>query len=269
MTAGTDARLDRIGTAGKHLIVPMDHGITLGAVKGLVDIESTIDAVTSGGADAILTQKGVAPRVHDNNNDAGYIVHLNGSTSIGPDEMDKRPTGTVTEAIRAGADAVSFHINVGSEYEPDQITQLAEVTETATEYGMPVLAMTYARGHDVRDQDDPEGFAEDLGHAVRLGEELGADVIKTAYSGDPGTFERVVESTRLPVVIAGGSKGTDTETLSMVRGAIDAGAAGVSMGRSIFQHDDPGAITEGVAAVIHDGASPEDAASRAGLPVEA
>jgi len=269
MTAGKDARLTRIGTAGKHLIVPMDHGITLGAVKGLVDIESTIDAVTSGGADAILTQKGVAPRVHDNKNDAGYIVHLNGSTAIGPDEMDKRPTGTVKEAIRAGGDAVSFHINVGSEYEPEQITQLAELTETAAEYGMPVLAMTYARGHDVRDTDDPEGFAEDLGHAVRLGEELGADVIKTAYSGDPGTFERVVESTRLPVVIAGGSKGTDTETLSMVRGAIDAGAAGVSMGRSIFQHDDPGAITEAIAAVIHDGAAPEDAASLAGLPVEA
>ena len=265
MTAGTDARLDRIGTGGKHLIVPMDHGITLGAVSGLVDIESTIDAVTSGGADAILTQKGIAPRVHDNKNGAGYIVHLNGSTSIGPDENDKRPTGTVQEAIRAGADAVSFHINVGSEHEPDQITQLAEVTATAAEFGMPVLAMTYARGHDVRDSSDPEAFAEDLGHAVRLGEELGADVIKTAYSGTPDSFERVVESTRLPVVIAGGSKGTDEETLSMVRGAIDAGAAGVSMGRSIFQHEDPEGITSAVSAVIHDGADAAEAADSAGL----
>jgi len=246
----------------------MDHGITLGAVKGLVDIESTIDAVTSGGADAVLTQKGVAPRVHPNRNGAGYIVHLNGSTDIGPDENDKRPTATVKEAVRAGADAVSVHINVGSEYEPEQITQLGEVTAAAAEYGMPVLAMTYARGHDVRD-DDPAAFAEDLGHAVRLGEELGADVVKTAYSGDPDTFERVVESTRLPVVIAGGSKGTDEETLSMVRGAIDAGAAGVSMGRSIFQHDDPRAITEAVAAVIHDGAGATEAAREAGLAVEA
>lgn len=269
MTAGLAARLERIGTAGRFLIVPMDHGITLGAVKGLVDIESTIEAVTAAGADAVLTQKGIAPRVHGNKNDAGYIIHLNGSTSIGPDEHDKRPTATVTDAIRAGADAVSFHINVGSEYEPDQISQLGELTSTAAEYGMPVLAMTYARGHDVRDTDDPAGFAEDLGHAVRLGEELGADVIKTAYSGTPDSFERVVESTRLPVVIAGGSKGTDEETLSMVRGAMDAGAAGVSMGRSIFQHDDPSAITQGVAAVIHDGADAETAASKAGLAVEA
>ena len=268
MSAGKADRLTRIGTGGRYVIVPMDHGITLGAVDGLVDIESTIDAVTRGGADAVLTQKGIAPRVHDNRNDAGYIVHCNGSTTIGPDESDKRPTATVEEAIRAGADAVSFHINVGSEHEPDQITQLSELAAEADRYGMPLLAMTYARGHDVRD-DDPETFAEDLGHAVRLGEELGADVLKTAYSGTAETFERVVESTRLPVVIAGGSKGTDEETLSMVRGAMDAGAAGVSMGRSIFQHEDPEAITEAVAAVVHDDASAADAVEQAGLAVEA
>lgn len=266
MTAGKATRLDRIGTGGNHLIVPMDHGITLGPVSGLVDIESTIDAVTRGGADAVLTQKGIAPRVHENKNDAGYIVHLNGSTSIGPDEKDKRITGSVEDAIRAGADAVSLHLNVGSEYEPDQITQLSEVTSRAETFGLPVLAMTYARGHDVRARG--EGFAEDLAHATRLGEELGADLIKTAYSGNPETFEQVVDATRLPVVIAGGSKGTDTETLSMVRGAVDAGAAGVSMGRSIFQHESPEAITAAVASVIHEGTSPETAAAEAGLSTE-
>src|SRR6056297_2377710 len=136
MTAGIDARLERIGTDGKHVIVPMDHGITLGAVTGLADIESTIDAVTRGGADAVLTQKGIAPRVHPNKNGAGYVVHLNASTSIGPDSNDKRLTGTVTEAVRAGADAVSFHINVGSDYEREQLAELAEITDDAAEYGM-------------------------------------------------------------------------------------------------------------------------------------
>ena len=268
MTAGKPDRLARIGTGERYLIVPMDHGLTLGAVAGLADIESTIDAVTRGGADAVLTQKGIAPRVHGHRNDAGYVVHLNGSTSIGPDENDKRRTGTVEDAIRAGADAVSFHVNVGSEYEPDQLSELAAVTSEADRYGYPVLAMTYARGHDVRD-DDPAAFAEDLAHAVRFGEELGADVLKTAYSGTPETFERVVEATRLPVVIAGGSRGTDEETLSMVRGAMDAGAAGVSMGRSIFQHEDPEAITEAVSAVVHDDLTASEAVEVAGLAVEA
>lgn len=264
MTAGLHARLDRIGTDDRYLIVPMDHGITLGAVNGLKDIETTIDGVTRGGADAVLTQKGIAPRVHDNKNGAGYIVHVNASTSIGPDENDKRRTATVEEAIRAGADAVSFHINVGSTHEREQIEDLAALTGEAAEYGIPVLAMAYARGPDV-ESDDPEA----LGHAVRLAEEVGADIVKTGYSGDADSFEHVVESTRLPVVIAGGSKGTDRETVEMVKGTIEAGGAGVSMGRSIFQHDDPVAITQAIAAVIHDDATVEDALERAGLAIEA
>ena len=264
MTTGTDARLDRIGTDESYVIVPMDHGITMGAVQGLKDIEATIDGVTSGGADAVLTQKGIAPRVHENKNGKGYIVHLNGSTTIGPDENDKRMTGTVEEAIRVGADAVSFHINVGSDHEPDQLSQLSEVTETAERFGMPVLAMAYARGPGV-DPEDPDA----LGHAVRLAEELGADIVKTGYSGDADSFQHVVESTRLPVVIAGGSKGTDRETIEMVRGVMDAGGAGVSMGRSIFQHEDPEAIARAVAGVVHDDLSTEDALAEAGLTLEA
>ena len=263
MTAGRDARLERIGTAGRYLIVPMDHGITMGSIRGLTDIESTIDAITRGGADAVLTQKGIAPRVHPHKNGAGYIVHLNGSTTIGPDANDKRPTGTVEAAIRAGGDAVSFHINVGSVHEPDQLTQLASLTDEAARYGLPVLAMAYARGPDV-DPEDPDA----LGHAVRLAEELGADLVKTGYSGDADSFEAVCASTRLPVVIAGGSRGTDRETVEMVRGAMDAGGAGVSMGRSIFQHENPEAITRAVSAVIHADQSVEEALADAGLAVE-
>ncbi|MFB6193521.1 MAG: 2-amino-3,7-dideoxy-D-threo-hept-6-ulosonate synthase, partial [Halobaculum sp.] len=209
--AGFDARLDRISTDGRYVIVPMDHGITLGAVDGLKRIEETIDAVTRGGADAVLTQKGVAPRVHPNKNGAGYLVHLNASTAVGPDANDKRPTGTVRGAIRAGADAVSMHINVGSAYEREQLEFLAELTEQADEFGVPTLAMAYARGENL-DGADPEHDPEYLGHAVRLAEEVGADVVKTAYSGDPASFEHVCESTALPVVIAGGEPEGDRAT---------------------------------------------------------
>ncbi len=267
MDAGLNARLKRISTDGRYLIVPMDHGITLGAVKGLVDIESTIDAITRGGADAVLTQKGVAPRVHDNKNGAGYIVHVNASTVVGPDSNDKRTTGSVEEALRAGADAVSMHLNVGSDYEPKQIEDLARLTENAHRYGVPVLAMSYARGANLTG-DDPEHDPEYLSHAVRLAEELGANVVKTAYSGDANSFERVVDATRLPVVIAGGSRGTNRRTVEMVHGAVEAGAAGVSMGRSIFQHDDPEAITRAVSGVVHDDYDVEEALSTAGLEDE-
>ncbi|ERG96481.1 2-amino-3,7-dideoxy-D-threo-hept-6-ulosonate synthase [Haloquadratum walsbyi] len=261
--AGLTARLTRISTDGRYLIVPMDHGITLGPVKGLVNLESTVDAITDNGADAVLTQRGVASRVHPNKNTKGYIIHLNGSTVIGPDTTDKRPTGSVEGALRAGADVVSFHMNVGSDHEPDQLTQLSNIIEEAHRYGIPVLAMNYARGPGI-DEHDPESLA----HAVRIAEELGADVVKTAYSGEPDSFEQVCAATRLPVVIAGGSRGTDRQTVEMVRGAIDAGAAGVSMGRSIFQHDNPGSITRAVSAVIHDDASVDTALDTAGLEIE-
>ena len=263
MSTGIAARLERIGTDGRYVMVPMDHGITLGAVTGLKDIESTIDAVTRGGADSVLTQKGIASRVHDNKNGAGYVVHLNASTSIGPNSNDKRLTGTVKEAIRVGADAVSFHINVGSDYERDQIEDLAQVTANAADYGVPVLAMSYARGPGVDERD-----AESLGHAVRLAEEMGADVVKTAYSGDAESFRHVVESTAKPVIIAGGKPEGDRATLEAVRGAMNAGASGVSMGRSVFQHEDPEAIARAVSSVVHDDASPDEALRDAGLAVE-
>jgi fructose-bisphosphate aldolase/2-amino-3,7-dideoxy-D-threo-hept-6-ulosonate synthase len=261
MHPGIQARLDRIGTDGRIVNVPMDHGITIGATDGLRDIESTVDAVTRGGADCVLTQKGLAPRIHGNKNGAGYVVHVNGSTTIGPDSNDKRPTGTAVEAIRAGADAVSFHINVGSDHEPGQIEALAELTREAHEFGLPVLAMTYARGPGVDEHD-----AESLAHAVRIGEELGADLMKTAFSRDD-RFGEVTRATGNPVIVAGGSPRDDRTMLQQVRDAMDMGAAGVSMGRSIFQHDDPETITRAVAGIVHDGLGVEAAAERAELPL--
>lgn len=247
MTIGTEARLDRIGTDGRIVNIPMDHGITMGAVGGLKDIEATIDAVTSAGADSVLTQKGLAPRVHPNKNGQGYFIHLNASTTIGPDSNDKRMTGTAEEAVQLGADAVSFHMNVGSDHEPKQLEDLAHVIKEANRFGMPVLAMTYARGPGI-DESNPESLA----HAVRLAEEVGADIAKTAFSGDAESFRQVTEVTEIPVIMAGGSPQSDKEMLQNVRAAMDAGAAGVSMGRSVFQHDDPGAMTRAVASIVHD-----------------
>ncbi|WP_049910595.1 2-amino-3,7-dideoxy-D-threo-hept-6-ulosonate synthase [Natrinema gari] len=260
MTLGLTARLERISTDGKMVNIPMDHGITIGATNGLKDIESTINAVTRGGADSVLTQKGLANRVHSNKNGKGYVIHLNASTTMGPDANDKRMTGTVREAIRAGADAVSMHLNIGSNHEPQQLEDLASVTETAHEYGMPVLAMTYARGPDVDERD-----AENLAHAVRIAEEMGADIAKTAYSGDAETYELVSDAVGIPVIMAGGDPQTDRQMLRNVRGAMDAGAAGVSMGRSVFQHDDPEAMARGVSTIVHDDTTVPNAMDLAGL----
>lgn len=250
--SGVDIRLRRLMTDGHSVIVPMDHGITQGPVRGLVDLEETVSAVVEGGADAVLTHRGNATRVVDSLATAGFIVHLNASTTIGPDANDKRQVSSVEAALARGADAVSYHINVGSEHEPRQLVELGRMTETAHQFGLPALAMAYPRGPDV-----DERSADAVAHAVRVASELDADLIKTTYPREG--FDRAVAATDRPVLIAGGEPDDDRATLEMVAKAMADGAAGVSIGRTIFQHDDPGAITAAIAAIVHDGASTEQA----------
>jgi DhnA family fructose-bisphosphate aldolase class Ia len=101
---------------------------------------------------------------------------------------------------------------------------------------------------------------EEVIHAARLGQEGGGDFIKTAYTGDVESFKKVVEACPIPIVILGGAKsGNDKDVLEVVKGAIDAGGAGTCMGRNVFQHKDPEAITRAMCMIVHEGASVDDA----------
>jgi len=257
---GKEIRLDRIRDrdSGNFLTVPMDHGVTIGPVKGLENIHNTIDDIGKGGGDSVLVHKGVIDHSFgDVTEEMGLILHLNAATAVGPEPNNKVIVGDVKSAVRRGADAVSVHINVGSDTEPHQLKDLGRVADECKEYGVPLLAMTYVRGPEGRvDSDDEETVA----HAARLGAELGADVIKTSYTGNPGVFEQVTEGCPVPVVIAGGPKAeTKREVLKDIREAMDAGARGVSMGRNIFQQDDVEAMTSAVSRIVHDGETVEQA----------
>ena len=121
---------------------------------------------------------------------------------------------------------------------------------------MPLLAMMYARGPKIKNQYDPAMVK----HAARVGAELGADIVKVPYTGTPETFRDVAEGCFVPVVIAGGEKmDTDEDILEMVKGATDAGGAGVSIGRNVFQHRDPSKIVRAISRIVHGGASVEEA----------
>jgi fructose-bisphosphate aldolase/2-amino-3,7-dideoxy-D-threo-hept-6-ulosonate synthase len=155
-----------------------------------------------------------------------------------------------------GADAVSVHINIGSETESDQLSILGCVSDRCDFWGMPLVAMMYPRGKGIANPNDVEVVA----HAARAGAELGADIIKTNYTGDVETFRRVVEGCPVPVVIAGGPKtNTDMEFLQMIEGALEAGARGVAIGRNVFQADDPVKMTMAIAAIVNKGKSAEEA----------
>jgi fructose-bisphosphate aldolase/2-amino-3,7-dideoxy-D-threo-hept-6-ulosonate synthase len=256
---GKSIRIERIMDRQSRniVIIPMDHGISQGPVKGLVDLPKMVNKVAEGGANAVLLQKGMAKHGHRGyGSDIGLIIHMSASTAQGPDPNNKVQVCTVEEAIKLGADAVSVHINIGSETESDQLGQLGFVAESCDYWGMPLLAMMYPRGKNIKDSND----AHLVAHAARAGAELGADVIKTNYTGDPDTFRDVVEGCPVPVVMAGGPRtDTDREFLEMIRGCIDAGGRGVAIGRNVFQHPDPTKMTRALTQIVHKNASVEKA----------
>ncbi len=259
MSIGKSIRMERIvdRKSGRSVIVPMDHGVTLGPIRGLEDMQRAVNAVAEGGANAVLVHKGIVIAGHRGyGKDIGLIIHLSASTSLGPDPLNKVTVATVEEAMRLGADAVSMHVNVGAENEADMLVELGETAMICEEWGMPFLAMMYPRGEKVKKEHD----VEVVKHVARIGAELGADIIKTNYTGDQETFKEVVQGCPVPVIIAGGPKmNTDAEVLKMVEDAVASGAAGVSIGRNVFQHDNPANMTIAISKVVHEGVSAEEA----------
>ena len=194
----------------RTVIVPMDHGVSVGPIKGLENMADTINDIAEGGADAVLMHKGIVGAGHRGyGRDIGLIIHLSGGTSLAPDPNAKVQVTSVKEAVRLGADAVSVHVNVGARNEPDMLHNLGMLSEECKEYGLPLLAMMYARGDKVKD----ELAVEYIKHAARVGAELGADIIKTAYTGDKDSFREVIRGCPAPVVIAGGPKIESDEDL--------------------------------------------------------
>jgi fructose-bisphosphate aldolase/2-amino-3,7-dideoxy-D-threo-hept-6-ulosonate synthase len=259
MGIGKSIRMERIvdRKSGRSVIVPMDHGVTSGPIYGLTDMRNAVNGVAEGGANAVLLHKGIVTAGHRGyGKDIGLIIHLSASTSLGPDPLNKVVVAQVEEAIRLGADAVSMHVNVGAETESGMLEALGMMTMICEEWSMPLLAMMYPRGKKVKNEHDPELVK----HAARVGAELGADVIKTNYTGDPDSFKEVISGCPVPVIIAGGPKAnTDAEVLKMVEDAIAAGASGVSIGRNVFQHKNPADMTRAMSKVVHEGFSAEEA----------
>ncbi len=249
---GKKIRLERIinRDTGRTVIAPMDHGVSSGPMKGIIDMDKTIESISQGGADAVLMHKGIVEQGHRGyGKDIGLIVHLSASTSLAPDPNDKVIVTSVEKAIQLGADAVSVHVNLGSETESKMLQELGEVAEICSQWGIPLLAMMYPRGQKVENEND----VELVKHAARVGSELGVDIVKTNYTGDPDSFKEVVEGALVPVVIAGGPKvDTDEELLQMVKDSIEVGGAGVAFGRNLFQAENPGKITKAISEVVHN-----------------
>ena len=258
---GKQIRMERIidRNTKKTVIVPMDHGVSSGPIYGISDMKDAIDRVVRGGANAIVEHKGMVGAGHRRSGkDVGLIIHLSASTSLSPYPNTKTLVCSVEEALCLGADAVSVHVNIGDDMERQMLNDFGMVSRRAQEWGMPLLAMIYPRGEKIANEYDPDV----LKHAARLGSELGADIVKISYSGSVQSFQEVVACCHVPVVIAGGEKmESDKQIFEMIRGAMDAGGAGVSIGRNVFQHSDPTRMVGAVSMIVHENATVEEAAA--------
>jgi predicted phospho-2-dehydro-3-deoxyheptonate aldolase len=259
MNTGKTIRMGRImdRQTGRTVMVPMDHGITIGPVTGLTNIGRSMASAAEGGANAVIMHKGIVKECYCRSpKDLGLIVHLSASTNLSIDPDHKIIITKPLEAMKLGADAVSVHVNVGSEKEGDMLKDLGDVACECEELGLSLLAMMYPRGKNIHNQYDPELIA----HACRIGAEMGVDIIKTNYTGDQDTFREVVKGCPVPIIIAGGMKtNSDKELLDKIKGACDSGAAGVAVGRNVFMHDTPPVMVRRICGVVHEGLTPAEA----------
>ncbi|MBO5490047.1 MAG: class I fructose-bisphosphate aldolase family protein [Desulfovibrio sp.] len=264
MYLGKQIRLERIINRenGRTIIVPMDHGVTMGLVDGLMDMRETVNDMAKGGADAVLMHKGLVRCGHRSaGSDVGLIIHLSASTALTPNGNAKTLVGTVEEALKHGADCVSVHVNLGDPDERHMLADLGRVAASCDDWGVPLLAMMYARGPQVKDS-----YAKDMvAHCARVGVELGADIVKVSYTGDPESFNDVTACCCVPVVIAGGPRMDSTrDILQMVYDSLQAGGAGISIGRNVFQHPRRVELVKALRAIVHGNATVDEALSIVG-----
>lgn len=236
---------------GHTVMLAVDHGYFLGPTTGLEKPWVTLEPLLSY-ADCLMPTRGVLRHCIPPEIDIPVVLRVSGGTSIvGPELLHEGVTVSIEDAIRLNVCGLAFSILVGSPYERDTLLAFSEFCDMGQEYGIPILAVTAVGKEMVRD-------AKYLALASRIAAELGAYIVKTYYCDN---FEKVVDGCPVPVVIAGGKKIPEKEALEMAYNAMQAGAAGVDMGRNIFQSNHPVAMIQAVNAVVHKGATPREAMS--------
>ena len=247
-------KLDKIMENGKAVIVPMDHGMSEGPIAGIGDISSAVARVEKY-ATAVILHKGLIKSM-EKKPECGVIMHASASTRVAHDPNYKVQVAVPEEAVRYKCDGFSLHVNIGgNEHEQEMIQSLAKSVEKCDAIGMPVLAMMYPRGKNI-----PKATPDDIALVARVGAELGADIIKCPYTGDPDSFRTVTKNCPAPVVIAGGAKSNKEEhVLEMVEGSMIGGGAGISLGRNIFQHEHSELMTMAIRKIVMERMSAAEA----------
>ncbi|EMS95635.1 autoinducer 2 aldolase [Agrobacterium tumefaciens str. Cherry 2E-2-2] len=248
---GMKARLSRIFNpkSGKTVMLAFDHGYFQGPTTGLERMDITI-APLAEQADVLMCTRGALRATIPPEVNRPVVLRCSGGNSILTELSNELVAVDIDDAIRLGAVAMAAQVYVGAEYEHKSIGNVVKLIDEGTRYGIPTMAVTGVGKAMARD-------ARYFGLATRIAAEIGAQFVKSYYVEEG--FEKVVLGCPVPIVIAGGKKLPEREALEMAWLAIDQGAAGVDMGRNVFQSENPSGMLAALAAVVHEGETAERA----------
>jgi DhnA family fructose-bisphosphate aldolase class Ia len=270
MNTGKQIRIHRFWKHERSLIIPFDHALHSGVVKGLEHPERLAEIVAASPADGILVTPGVLKKIAPIVKHLGVMLRIDGAfTTYTPEPGDYNSLYSVQDAVHLGADAVIVMTFVGTNYEQYSLTRLGQTAADGDFYGMPVVAeilpAALLNNHFNREMgavyDEKESIVDHIMHISRIGMEHGADIIKTRYHGDSESFKKVVEMSGVPVIVAGGPKvdNTDEAFLQLIHDIVQSGAAGIVFGRNIWQHPNVEKIIRAIAVIVHENESVKNA----------
>jgi 3-hydroxy-5-phosphonooxypentane-2,4-dione thiolase len=248
---GMKNRLARIfrPDSARTVMLAIDHGYFQGPTSGLERVDLGIVPIAPH-ADALMLTRGILRSTIPATHAGGIVMRASAGPSILKELSDERLAVDLEDAVRMNVHALAVQVFVGGEHETQSVHNLTTLVDAGFRYGLPVLGVTAVGKELVRD-------ARYLGLATRICAELGAQIVKTYYCA--AGFEKVTAGCPVPVVMAGGKKLPERDALDMAYRAVQQGAAGVDMGRNIFQSHAPAAMIQAVAAVVHEDARPQEA----------
>jgi len=248
---GAKNRLSRIfnPTSGKTVMFAVDHGYFQGPTTGLERLDLAVPPLLHD-ADALMATRGAIRTSIDPTMNKPIVLRATGGPSILQDLSNERVAVTMEDALRINASAVAVQMFIGSENETQSLRNLTKLVDEGMRYGIPVIGVVAVGKEMARD-------ARYFRLACRIGAELGAQIIKVYYTEQE--FDSVVSTCPVPIVVAGGKKVGEFDALVMAERSIAEGAAGLDMGRNIFQSDNPQAMIKAVRTVVHDNATAKDA----------
>ncbi len=248
---GMQNRLARIfrPASGRTVMLAIDHGYFQGPTTGLERVDINIVPILPH-CDALMLTRGILRTTIPSTFGHGTVLRASGGPSILKELSNEQIAVDIEDACRLNVAALAVQVFIGSEYEAQSIHNMTRLVDLGNRYGIPVLAVTAVGKDMVRD-------AKYFRLACRICAELGAHVVKTYYV--PEDFETVTASCPVPLVMAGGKKLPELDALTMAWNAVEQGAAGVDMGRNIFQSDAPAAMIQAVRKVVHEKMDPAEA----------